>query len=887
MSFQVGDIVRLRSQAPLECVCGVVEKVGIRQTRVNFVRMPWTPSDAELPEMREFPHDQLVKCRDPWSDAASGKWSTPEELRLRLRAAELWLANAHGQLGNARTDLLPHQVCLVHEVVERSPRRLMIAEEVGMGKTIETGMIVHALMERRELERCLVICPAGQIRQWQEELEEKLRVRFEVYRHDIDGKRAFSFPMVIASLDTAKLDKPSKQLGGKSHREILLEAPDWDLVVFDEAHRLTAKDYGSKTEKTLNYRLAEQLCERTRDFLFLTGTPHDGNDSKFRNLLKALDPEVVFTVNEPGRFFGNLILKNRKSEAISAEGLKLFKKVGVEKVACHALDSGEKQFHEALNVYLREGYGVADSDPDNPKSRAIGFVMTTFQKLATSSVAAVRKSLAKRLKLLEGDDEEEEQPRPGVGDERFEGENTELELERLQSEQLRDAFAEMEVGMLRELVDFKVPQESKWLELQRLVREISATNADEKFLIFTEYRGTVAFLEGALQAGFGGDTTVTIMGGMSADERRETIARFKSDCGCRFLISTEAGGEGINLQFCNLVVNYDRPWNPFRLVQRIGRVHRIGQGRNMKVFNLQLRNDLDERLSGCHEDRVDTAVDRLTNITGWNVEDIRDQLLGFAQEFINYDQIYRDALKDSSVKQSEEEIAQGIKEAEKAFVLAYETVFKHSVAPFNPDRFRELMGSGLQLEDLRAWVESYLKLQGRRLMRREAEDLWEFLVPDSLKDKVSSGQRTVKGTFDRARAMKDSELEFLAFGHPLIELLLRSALGPNAGGGVAAADGDAMGSVVGRAWALLREDQHTAAAAFRLLVLEWDNDRRVRLISNDPGIIPASGENRINRQVQSERTLAPLFDFLADQFPDSDFIEDRVHWLGVLINPEG
>src|SRR5690606_17095404 len=144
-----------------------------------------------------------------------------------------------------------------------------IAEEVGMGKTIETGMIIHALIQRRELERCLVVCPAGQIRQWQEELEGKLGLRFEIYREDVDGQRAFSFSRVIASLDTIKLENPNQRLRGKSHKDIVLEAPPWDLVVFDEAHRLTAKSYGNKTDKTFNYRLAEELCERTRDFLFL------------------------------------------------------------------------------------------------------------------------------------------------------------------------------------------------------------------------------------------------------------------------------------------------------------------------------------------------------------------------------------------------------------------------------------------------------------------------------------------------------------------------------------------------------------------------------------------------------------------------------------------
>lgn len=884
MNMQIGDLVRLKTQNPLDCVVGIVERLGARQAKVRWIRLPWTSSEALLPEMSAFPLEQLALCRDPWSDARLGRWSDLEQLRLRIRAAELWLVNANGQLGNARTDLLPHQVCLVHEVVEQKVRRFIIAEEVGMGKTIETGMIVHALKQRRELERCLVICPAGQIRQWQEELEEKLRVRFEIYRHDIGGTRAFGFPMVIASLDTVKLDKPSTQLSGKSHREILLDAPNWDLIVFDEAHRLTAKDYGSKTEKTLNYRLAEELCERTRDFLFLTGTPHDGNDSKFRNLLKALDPTVVFSAHEKGRFFGNMVLKNRKSEATSAEGTRLFKNVAVEKVACQACEDGEKQFHETLNRYLIEGYGVADADPNNLRNRAIGFVMTTFQKLATSSVAAVRKALEKRLELLEGK-EEKTARKPDHGtegeDDRFAGEAEETELERLQVEKLRHAFAEVELKMLRKLVNHEVPSESKWIELRRLISEISKASSSEKFLIFTEYRGTVAFLVEHLENEYGSGSTATIMGGMSASNRHEAMDRFKHDSTCRFLISTEAGGEGINLQFCHLVVNYDLPWNPFRLVQRTGRVHRIGQTKNMRVFNLQLRNDLDERLADCHESRVDSAVERLWNVTGWNSEDIRDQLLGFAQEYINYEQIYREALSENSATESEIEISEGIKRAENAFRLAYDTVFQHAVSPFNPERFDKIVGSNLKLDDLREWLAAYLKLHGRRLMYRETEDLWEFLVPDALKDRLPADLRTVKGTFDRKRAMRDSNIELLAFGHPVIEMLGRHALAPNATGSLSRSSDSSgiMGS--GVAWLLVQEGDDKTGASFQMLAISWDNDARYSILPIQDWTINALSSDQLLEPVD-ERGRDEILTFLASRFPNADFIEEKIFWVGLI-----
>ena len=880
MSFRPGDIVRLKDGNPLHSILARVERVGARQTRVEFFRLPWTPPECAFPEMRDFPHDQLVQCRDPWSDAALNRWSSLDACALKARAADLWLSNAQGQLGSARTDLLPHQVCLVHEVVQRKNRRILVAEEVGMGKTIETGMIIHALLQRRELERCLVVCPAGQIRQWQEELEEKLRVRFEVYRHDVDGQRAFSFPMVIASLDTLKLDEPNQRLRGKSHREILLDAPEWDLVVFDEAHRLTAKEYGAKTEKTLNYRLAEDLCGRTRDFIFLTGTPHDGNDSKFRNLLKALDPHVVFTRQQDGTFFGDMILKNRKSEARNAEGERLFKQVTVNKLWLDPLPDGEEQFHAQLISYLREGYGVASQDPLNPRSRALGFVMTTFQKLASSSAAAVRHALAKRLHLIETGAIRPQQA-PRQQDVRFAGEAEEAGSEELQAAQLREAFIRAEVTMLRELVEFPVPREAKWLELRKLIQEISASQPAEKFLIFTEYRGTVAFLKDGLERLHAPGSVGVIMGGMGADARKEVIRRFREEPDCRFLLSTEAGGEGINLQFCNVVVNYDSPWNPFRVVQRIGRVHRIGQDRNMQIFTFRLRNGLDQRLTECHESRVDTAVARLAQVTGLDATDVRDQLIGLAQEFIDYEKLYRQALKDSETKPSEAEIAEGIQKAEEAFQLAYDTIFKHAVSPFNPDRFKKLIRQNLTLEDLHQWLDAYLKTQGRRLLYRETEDLYEFLLPEGLKHHLPPNQRTAKGTFDRKRAIREASTPLLAFGHPAIDLVLRAALAPESDGGAAIAEQLATATPpLAIVTVLLRQEEHAGSSAYRLLTVECAPDLACTLTE-----IAWSAElkSQAPRQPTPDTSAlrAAVADFLADQLPEIDFLADKLHWLSV------
>ncbi len=505
--------------------------------------------------------------------------------------------------------------------------------------------------------------------------------------------------------------------------------------------------------------------------------------------------------------------------------------------------------------------------------------MTTFQKLASSSASAVRHALAKRLHLIETGAIQPQQP-PRQPDARFVGEAEEANAEEVQAAQLREAFIRAELTMLRDLVEFNVPREAKWLELCRLIQQVSATDPAEKFLIFTEYRGTVAFLKDGLERLQAPGCVGVIMGGMAADARKETISRFRDDQTCRFLISTEAGGEGINLQFCNIVVNYDSPWNPFRVVQRIGRVHRIGQERNMQVFTFRLRNGLDQRLTECHESRADAAVARLAQVTGIDATDIRDQLLGLAQEFIDYEKLYRQALKDSETRSSEQEIAEGINKAEEAFQLAYDTIFKHAVSPFNPDRFKKLIRQNLTLEDLHLWLDAYLKTQGRRLLYREAEDLYEFMLPESIKQHLPPNQRTAKGTFDRKRAIRESSTPLLAFGLPAIDQLLRAALAPDSEGGAAVARTPAGQTPLAIVTALLRLEEHAGAAAYRLLTVECAPDLACTLTTNAWSTeFKASTRKRPTADTSGLRVA--VAEFLSAQFPDIDFLPDKLHWLSV------
>ena len=358
---------------------GVVQQVQRERAKVEF-RPTIFSKPPYLTVSRTLNINELRVIKSPLERLQDGDFDEPWRFDLRTRAAQLLVCNRDGQLGDARTDLLPHQISVAHKVVSSPRRRYLIADEVGLGKTIETGMILYALRQRGQAQRVLIVTPAGLTLQWQEEMEDKFDLKFAVYREDVNGPLAFDhMDYLIASVDTLKRE---------DHRTLLLGSRDWDVIIFDEAHKLSAKTWSPrKTDKTQNYRLAEDLQERCRALILLTATPHQGDESKFQNLVSLLHPNITFEEfssqeDKNGLIpFTDLILRNRKSKVTDAEGNLIFKGMNIYPRRVALLDNGEKQFHKKLELYLREGYGFADQDPGDTQHKAIGFVMTTFQKL--------------------------------------------------------------------------------------------------------------------------------------------------------------------------------------------------------------------------------------------------------------------------------------------------------------------------------------------------------------------------------------------------------------------------------------------------------------------------------------------------------------------------
>jgi SNF2 family DNA or RNA helicase len=504
-----------------------VVKVRGEQAKVEF-----NPSVFMAPPYRSenkiLYFSEMERVQTPLERAARGQWDEPWRFELKMLAARFLTGNKGGQLGNARTEILPHQIFTAHRVVSSPRRRFLLADEVGLGKTIEAGMIWQALAQRGQAKRTLIITPAGLTTQWQEELQDKFGETFEIFGRDFHAvnPRIWAFKTAaIASLD--RLKRPE-------HKRLLLENRKWDLIIFDEAHRLSAVDYASgKVEKTLNYRLAEEVSQKeySEAFLLLTATPHQGeeNHSRFKNLLALLDGDLDFSgLEEPnlfsqaagGRKFTEVVLRTPKKDVTDAEGHKVFNGRQTHRLLCKMYED-ERRFYDAVTDYIRTGYQMLERQGDATQRRAAGFLLTTFQKLNGSSTAAIRAALAARLQRLQGvlDGLAEEEDEPECFDERYEGEFAERCVLRSDRQIVQD-----EIAVLNRLLAVNLKRDRKLDELLRLIDQVereSPRGAQEKMLLFTEYRQTQRYLVGELEAKYGPGSVVVIHGDMKLERHGE------------------------------------------------------------------------------------------------------------------------------------------------------------------------------------------------------------------------------------------------------------------------------------------------------------------------------------------------------------------------------
>jgi ERCC4-related helicase len=805
-------------------VLRVSQGFSVYQAKVLF-------KTAEGERIENLPVEWLEKAADLWERLAAGNFDKPGDYVMKQMALDMSYANTGGELSSSRVDLLPHQILLIHDLVGKSARRVLIADEVGLGKTIETGMLIRELIASSDVERILIVTPAGLIENWRRELEECFRLHFDVLGRDFQdhGYAAWErHNQVVVSIDTLKQQRRLQRL---------MAAAPWDVVIFDEAHHVSRTRSGKKTVTTQNYRLAETLRNHTRDLIFLSATPHQGNAFQFWSLIQILDDQLFANpeaVAQRRSLLNRVMIRRTKREVTDASGTPIFRRRQVH-TERFSLAPRERHFYEQLSEYLREGYNAAGIGQIRTTSmqRAIGFVMATFQKIMSSSPRAIRQALRRRLLVLLVRKQLELE---------FKRRNTHSakaatmaeEIMRIQDEMLSvagailgvdsamNSDAEAYVGRIRrrlqkreeqtEVTDWSldgdeeaeegvfaasdIPDEIRKVRgliahapegtdrrfetLVRAISDLTRDNQKERFVIFTHYRDTLEFLAEELGRIFGQQSIATIKGGPLEDKIAAMEAFWKED-GARFLICTSAGGEGINLQIGRILFNYDLPWNPMAVEQRIGRVHRYGQMETVQVYNLFAEDTVEERIYDLLDHKLQEIAQSIGNVDeqGQVREDFRSDLLGLLGSRPDYQELFKRALVDRDYSRTEQDLVKMLDEANRARVALSE--LSQDLTSFNLENYRRIEGRHT-LEELGHWVRaSVLRLGGAVIPEGE---FWTIHVPETLQRRYHLAPRYEKVCFDRALTLRSRGSELGGIGHPLVDALLKEMKEPSFSGDV-------------------------------------------------------------------------------------------------------
>ena len=762
-------------------VCDVRTLGGREQVLVDF---------PEAGVRKWLPYQHLAAIRSVEQHLNTGKPDAQGDAeRLRLRclayALELWNENT-GSLSHLNIDPLPHQIHLVHRILRSGNLNWLIADDVGLGKTIEVGMLLSALKQRGAFRRILVVCPPGIMQQWQEELRYKFGMEdFLVYGRDFDIHEPHHWKLydhVIGSIDRFKHD---------NHIDTLLQAEPWDLIIFDEAHRLSRRQYGNKLEASQRFDLAAKLRRRSDNFLLLTATPHQGMQDKFHALLELLRPERkhdIRTLDLNPEILRDMIIRNHKADVTDAEGNFIFRGKTTKAISV-PVSEASREFDAALQAHLRRGYAAGRAL--GRQGQAIGFVMTVYRKLAASSVAAIHAALGRRRKRLEDEAWREGmqaqelplwQPSlPGEADEADERYQGELE-ERAAAGAARQFFeGEIEsLDLLIERAGRLLDHDQKLASfMSQVVDIVQHSREGEKILIFTEYRATQSYLQFALERRFGAGSVELIHGSQDYPERRAAIERFEADA--RFLVSTEAGGEGINLhRRCHLMVNYDLPWNPMRLVQRIGRLYRYGQKERVVVLNVHAPETIDANVVQTMYQRLAQVVHDMAVLGGEFREGLEDDILGQMADLLELDieQVLEEA-EGADIQRSQERIDAALRQAQEATERQQE-LFAH-VTGYDPDELKGELPIGH--EHLPAFVEGMFQHAGIEISQRLHQGMeWEIRLPEELREFVPGSRARMRVTLDRNWAAGRSSVHMLDMGSPLMQHLLARTRRPEFGG---------------------------------------------------------------------------------------------------------
>ncbi len=713
-----------------------------------------------------------------------GEWDSPLEVVNRAQALAIRSANdSWGVFSRSRIELLPHQLWVCRTVNQQWPARWLVADDVGLGKTIEAGMIVWPLLSRGTVKRLLILCPASLVGQWTYRLRTMFDIRLATYATEADTQRADfwgTHNQVVASLQTLRMENEERQ-------RRLIESDAWDLVLVDEAHHLSADEQDGPT---LGYKLVKRLNDegRVRSMVFFTGTPHRGKNFQFFALLHLLRPDL-FDPREPVAVqmsrLSSVMIRNNKSTVTDLKGNKLFTKPIVTSET-YSFSPAEDRFYKLITKFILDGQAYA-STLSQRDSQAVILVLIAMQKLASSSVAAIRRALDGRLNRLREKRDAVEEIRKTLAQYReADIVGMEDELSRVEEElPIREAalkLVENEETSLRILLSAadSVAVETK---IQKIVDVLDDRFPGRNVLFFTEYKATQSLLMSALMARFGVDCVTFINGDdvaagvklpdgeeVSLRLPREEAAQRFNDGRVRFLIATEAGGEGIDLQErCHSLVHVDLPWNPMRLHQRVGRLNRYGQKNTVEVMTIRNPDTVESLIW----EKLNEKLERITVALGQVMaepEDMLQMVLGMTSP------AYFRELFAGAARENRDSVDRWFDEKSASFggkdiVKAVTDLVGHS-AKFDFRRVADRLPR-VDLPDLRSFLLGSLALNGRRA--KEDEEGISFLTPETWQTEPSVRHEYRGMRFDRSDRSPDAAKRLLGVGHAVVDQALKQA----------------------------------------------------------------------------------------------------------------
>ncbi|MFD3166810.1 helicase-related protein [Herpetosiphon sp. NSE202] len=605
-------------------VLGIIPTQAVTLVSVDYIpsaqaaHISYRTADGQLHETILF-RDQartLTHVARPttWNPALDGNL-----LRLVLEAQRIKLAylfDSRLAVHVSQVEPLPHQITAVYtEMVPRQPLRYILADDPGAGKTIMAGLLIKELMLREDVKRCLIVTPGSLVEQWQDELEQRFQLHFRILTRDAFDQNPLWFqeqPFVLARLD---------HLSRNESMQRELQQCDWDLVIVDEAHKMAASFFSGDVSFTKRYELGRLLSSQTRHFLLLTATPHNGKEEDFQLFLALLDADRF-----EGRFrtgvhtvdTSDLMRRLVKEQLLRFDGTPLFPE-RIATTVSYQLSAAEALLYDDITTYVRQEFDRADALANGGRKTTVGFALTILQRRLASSPAAVYQSLRRRRERLQRRLQDHLSQRADLQQTTLDWDSSQLldaaELDDLagdEQEAQADALVDQasaaqtitelqrEIERLGELEQqaaalLNRQGDTKWDQVSQLLQTNTELRDEHgrmhKLVVFTEHRDTLSYLVERIRGLLGRpEAVVAIHGGVSRAERLANEAAFREHPDVVVLVATDAAGEGINLQRAHLMINYDLPWNPNRLEQRFGRIHRIGQREVCHVWNLVAAN---------------------------------------------------------------------------------------------------------------------------------------------------------------------------------------------------------------------------------------------------------------------------------------------------------